>query len=195
VLQEFMRVLDRVRMWKGIPQSKPDFAVVCVLCQRFSIIQPPRANQALFQNELHRSLTIEFDTRFLHFAVRQQPDERFVVEVDYLDTIAPWIVKIATKRWLKFELVFLCEFLPDFLKLRLITNHDPEMPRVCALNFFDLKNREELVLAQFEESVTLTATHLFEIENILVKGHRLLNVIHLDRDMIASIHLHAHISP
>jgi len=181
-------------MWKGIPQREPNFAVVRVLRQRFGIIQPPRANQALFQNELHRSLTLEFDTRFLHFAVRQQPDERFVVEVDYLDTIAPWIVKIATKWRLKFEFVFLCEFLPDFLELRFITNHDPEMPHVCALNLFDFKNREELVLAQFEKCIALAAAHLFEIENIFVKGRRLLDVINLDRDMIASIHLHAHLS-
>jgi hypothetical protein len=38
------------------------------------------------------------------------------------------------------------------------------------------------------------AAHLLEIENILVKGHRLLDIIHLDRDMIASKDLHAHIS-
>jgi hypothetical protein len=68
------------------------------------------------------------------------------------------------------------------------------MPHVRSLNFVDLENREELMVTQFEESVALAATHLFEIENILVKGHRLLNVINLDRHMIASIDLHAHMS-
>ena len=50
------------------------------------------------------------------------------------------------------------------------------------------------MVTQFEERIALAAAHLLEIENIPVKGHRLLNVIHLDRDMIASIDLHAHIS-
>jgi hypothetical protein len=50
------------------------------------------------------------------------------------------------------------------------------------------------MFTQFEERVAFAATHLLEIENVLVKGHRLLNVIHLDRDMIASIDLHAHMS-
>jgi hypothetical protein len=50
------------------------------------------------------------------------------------------------------------------------------------------------MVTQFEERVALAPTHLFEVENILVKGHCLLNVIHLDRDMIASIDLHAHMS-
>jgi hypothetical protein len=48
------------------------------------------------------------------------------------------------------------------------------------------------MVAQLEERVALAATHLLQVENILVKGYRLLGVIHLDRDMIASINLHAH---
>jgi hypothetical protein len=50
------------------------------------------------------------------------------------------------------------------------------------------------MLAQFEERIALAATHLFEIENILVKSHRLLDIIDFDCDMIASINLHAHMS-
>jgi hypothetical protein len=68
------------------------------------------------------------------------------------------------------------------------------MPHVCSLNFADFENGEELMLPQFEKGVALTAAHLLEIENVLIKCHRLLNVIHLDRDMIASIDLHAHMS-
>jgi len=116
------------------------------------------------------------------------------VKIDHLDAIAPRIVKVAAERRLQFEFVFLGQFLSDFLKLRFIANHDPEMPHVCSLNFVDFENRQELMVTQFEERIALAATHLFEIENILVKGHRLLNVIHLDRDMIASIDLHAHMS-
>src|SRR5437667_10378357 len=66
------------------------------------------------------------------------------------------------------------------------------MPRVCALHLVHFKDREELMLAQFEKSIALAAVHLFEIENILVKRHRLLDVVHLDGDMITSINLHAH---
>jgi hypothetical protein len=50
------------------------------------------------------------------------------------------------------------------------------------------------MVTQFEERVALPSTHLFEVENVFVKGYCLLNVIHLDRDMIASINLHAHMS-
>jgi hypothetical protein len=139
-------------------------------------------------------LSFEFNTSFLHLAVRQEPDERFIVKIDHLNAISPWIAKVAAERRLQFEFVFLGQFLSDFLELRFIANHDPEMPHVCSLNFVDFENREELMVTQFEERVALAAAHLFEIENILVKGHRLLNVIHLDRDMIASIDLHAHMS-
>ena len=102
------------------------------------------------------------------------------MKIDYLNAISPRVVKIATERRLQFEFIFLGEFLSDLLELGFIANHDPEMPHVRSLNFVDLENREELMVTQFEESVALAATHLFEIENILVKGHRLLNVIHLD---------------
>src|SRR5215471_18268109 len=68
------------------------------------------------------------------------------------------------------------------------------MTHVCSLNFVDFENGEELMVTQFEEGVAFAAAHLLEIENILVKGHRLLNVIHLDSNMIASINLHAHMS-
>ena len=139
-------------------------------------------------------LPYEFNACFLHFTVRQEPDERFIVKIDYLNAIAPWIAKVAAEWRLQFEFVFLGEFLSDFLKLRFIANHDSKMSHVCSLNFVDFENRQELMVTQFEERVALAAAHLFEIENILVKGHRLLNVIHLDRDMIASIDLHAHMS-
>jgi hypothetical protein len=116
------------------------------------------------------------------------------VKIDHLNAISPWIAKVAAERGLQIEFIFLGKFPSDFLKLRFIANHDPEMPHVCSLNFVDFENRQELMVPQFEERVALAATHLFEIEDILVKGHRLLNVIHLDRNMIASINLHAHMS-
>jgi hypothetical protein len=50
------------------------------------------------------------------------------------------------------------------------------------------------MLAQSEKRIALAAAHLFKIENILVKRYRLIDVVHLDGDMIASIDLHVHIS-
>ncbi len=50
------------------------------------------------------------------------------------------------------------------------------------------------MFAQFEKGIAFAATHLFEVENVFVKRHRLLDVVHLDGHMIASINLHAHIS-
>ena len=115
------------------------------------------------------------------------------MKIDDLDAIPPRIPKIAAERRLKLQFVFFFYLFPDFFQLRFVANHDPEMPHVCALNLIHFENREELVLTQFEESVALAATHLFEIENILVKGHRLLNVVDLNGHMITTINLHTHI--
>lgn len=62
-------------MWEEIAYRQPDLAIVRVDCYRSGIIEPPRAYRASFEHELHRLLAIELDTRFLHFAVRQQPDK------------------------------------------------------------------------------------------------------------------------
>src|SRR5262249_20996867 len=116
------------------------------------------------------------------------------MKIDHLNAIAPGIAKIATERWLQFELIFLREVLSNFLQLRFVANHHPEMPHVCSLTSVDFENREELMCPDFEDRVAFAATHLFEIENILVKRHRLLDVIDFDGYMIASVNLHAHIS-
>jgi hypothetical protein len=51
-LQEFVRVLDRVRMREKIAYRQSDLAIVRVPCQRFSIIQSPWANDASFDYSL-----------------------------------------------------------------------------------------------------------------------------------------------
>jgi len=48
------------------------------------------------------------------------------------------------------------------------------------------------VLADFEKRVTLAFVHLFELEDVLVKGDRFGHIVHLDREMINSIDSHAH---
>jgi hypothetical protein len=74
-LQEFVRVLDRVRMREEIAYPQPDLEIVRVARYRLGIIEPPRAYRASFEHELYRLLAFELDTRFLHLAVGQQPDK------------------------------------------------------------------------------------------------------------------------
>jgi hypothetical protein len=76
-------------------------------------------------------------------------------------------------------------------ELLFVANHDSEMAHICALDFINFENGQELVLAKFEEGVAFAAVHLFEIENVFVKRDRLFNVVHFDGDMIASIHFNA----
>jgi hypothetical protein len=63
---------------------------------------------------------------------------------------------------------------------------------ICGLEFFHFENGEKLVLAELEKGVAFAAVQFFEIENVFVKRDRLLDVIYLDRNMIASVDLHAH---
>src|SRR5712691_4090832 len=39
----------------------------------------------------------------LHFTIRQEPDERFIVEIDHLNAVAPRIAKIAPERRHQFQ--------------------------------------------------------------------------------------------
>src|SRR5204862_7971993 len=165
----------------------------CLTSDSSSSIRHGRMVQ-LSRTRMHQLLRVEFDARLLDFAVRQEPDKRFVVKIDNLDAIAPRVVKITAERRYQLDLVLASEFLTNLLELRFVANHQSEMTHVCRLRFFYFENREELVLTQFEKSISLTAAHLFEIENVLVKRHCLLNIIYFDRDMIASIDLHAHFS-
>src|SRR5215471_17763636 len=58
-LQEFVRVLDRVRMREKITYLQPDFAIIGMSGYRFGIIQPPRANRALLQRQLHHLSSVD----------------------------------------------------------------------------------------------------------------------------------------
>jgi hypothetical protein len=52
-LQEFVCVLDRVRMREKIAYPQPDLAIVRVACYRLGIIEPPRAYRASFESKFH----------------------------------------------------------------------------------------------------------------------------------------------
>ena len=92
-------------------------------------------------NEIIVYFVIEFDARLLHFAIRQEPDERFVVKIDNLYAVSPRIAKIATERGLQLQFVFLLQFLPDFLQLRFVADHDPEVAHICRLHVFYFEDR------------------------------------------------------
>ncbi len=100
-LQKFVSVLDRVRMRERSDSASQTFRLFAFR-QRLRIIQSPRTNGTSLQNELHRLFGAEFDAGLLDFAIRQKPDERFIVEIDNLDAVAPRIMKIAAKRRLQF---------------------------------------------------------------------------------------------
>src|SRR6202030_3685606 len=57
--------------------------------------------------------------------------------------------------------------------------------------FVDFEDGEELMLAEFEEGIAFASVELLEIEDILIERDRFLNVIDLDRDMIASVNFNA----
>ena len=135
---------------------------------------------------------LKANARFLHFAIRQKPDQRFVVKIDNLNAVAPWISKVTAKWRLEFQFVFLGQLLADFFELFFVAHHDSEMAHVCAPNFIDFEDGEELMLAKFEESVALAFIELLEIENILIKRDRLFDVVDFNRDMITTVDLHAH---
>jgi hypothetical protein len=50
------------------------------------------------------------------------------------------------------------------------------------------------MLAKFEECDAFTLIELLKIEQVL-ECHCLFHIVHLDGDVIASIHLHAHGTP
>ena len=75
-----------------------------------------------------------------------------------------------------------------------IPHHDAEMPHAIGPTFLDFEYREKLMLAEFEKRIAFALVEFLQIENVPVERHRLFNVIHLDGDMIASVHLHAHTS-
>jgi hypothetical protein len=134
----------------------------------------------------------ESDPGFLHLLVGKEPDERFVVQVNNLDTIAEWVMEIATKARDQRKAVLFRQLLPHLVELRFIAHDETEMSGSVRLWFFNPENGEELVLADFEKCIAFAFIHLLELEDVFVKGDRFGYVVHLDREMINSINSHAH---
>src|SRR5205085_12506330 len=51
--QKIVRVLDRVGIWKPVPQIDRNPAIVCVFCHRFGVFHAPVADRAAIKLEFH----------------------------------------------------------------------------------------------------------------------------------------------
>jgi hypothetical protein len=109
-----------------------------------------------------------------------------------LDSVAERIAKVAAETGNQFQSIFGGDLLAHFRKLLLVADHDPEMPGLIGLDLCDLEDREKLMFAQFEKRIAFALIEFLEVEDILVKSHCLLHIIHFDGDMVASVYLHAH---
>ena len=75
----------------------------------------------------------EFDPGFLHLLVGKEPDERFIVQVNDLDTVAEWVMEIATKSRDQIKTVLFRQLLPHLVELRFIAHDETEMSRSVSL--------------------------------------------------------------
>src|SRR5579883_2572184 len=64
-----------------------------------------------------RLFAVERNPRGLHFLIRQEPDHRFIVQIDDLNPVAERIEEIATERRDQRDPVFLRELLFDLVDL------------------------------------------------------------------------------
>src|SRR6266480_76996 len=114
------------------------------------------------------------------------------MQVDDLDTVAPGIAKIAAKRRLQSQTVLFLHFLAHLIQLLLIAHDESEMTDPVRLNLLHFENGEKLVLTQFQKSVAFATIHFLQIKDVFIKFYRRFYVIHFDREVVASINLHAH---
>jgi hypothetical protein len=129
----------------------------------------------------------------LNLAIRQQPDERLVVQVNDLNTIAPRIAKITPETGNQLQAVFPDKFVAHVGELRVIANHDSKMrAAILSDHALPFKHCQELMFAELEERVALALVQLLQTENVAVKRHRLLDIADLNRDVIATIDLNTH---
>src|SRR5438477_3097194 len=92
---------------------------------------------------------LKLDPNFLHFRIRQKPDQRFIVQIDHLDAVAPGVAKIAAKSRLQFQTVLLLHLLAHLSKLFLVAHNESKMTDPVRLDPLDFEDGEKLVLPQF----------------------------------------------
>ncbi len=114
------------------------------------------------------------------------------MQVDHLDAVAPGIAKIAAKGRLQFQTVLFLHCLTHLIQLFLIAHDQSEMTNPIRLDLLHFENGEKLVLTQFQKSVAFATIHFLQIKDVFVKFYRRFYIIHFDREVIASVNLHAH---
>jgi len=124
----------------------------------------------------------------LHFLVRKQPHQGFIVKIDHLHPIAPRVAEIATERWDQFDAVLIGQLVANLRKLLLVAHHDPEMPRAVSFYLLDFKHREKLMFAELENASPSPSSSFLRIEYILIKLDRLVDLSHFDGDVVAAIY-------
>src|SRR5438094_4963673 len=71
---------------------------------------------------------LKLDPNFLHFRIRQKPDQRFIVQIDHLDAVAPGVAKIAAKSRLKSQTILLLHLFAHLSELFLVAPDQSKLP-------------------------------------------------------------------
>jgi thiosulfate dehydrogenase len=115
------------------------------------------------------------------------------VEIHHLHSISKRIDEIAAKRWDQLDSVLLRKLLAHFAKLCFVAYDQPKVAGTTRTGFFDFEHRKKLVFAYLEECITLAFVELLEIEDVTVKVDGLLDIVHLDRDVVDSVNFNTHV--
>src|SRR5438045_7898987 len=78
------------------------------------------------------------------------------------------------------------------ITLYTITHNNSYITNPIMLNLLYYENGEKLLLTQFQKSVAFATIHLLQIKDVFIKFYRRFYIIHFDREVVASINLHAH---
>ena len=115
------------------------------------------------------------------------------MQVHHLDAISPGIAEVTAETFNQLDPVLARELLTYSGDLRIIPDHDAKVliPRDWS-HALTLKHGEKLMLSQLKEGIPFTPVLLVETEDILIESDSLLNVSHLDGDMVAAVHLDSH---
>src|SRR5262249_42836563 len=103
----------------------------------------------------------ETNPSLLHLLVRQQPDERFIMEIDNVNPVPKWVAENTTKSRNELQPVLLCDFLSNLRQLRFVADDQSEVPSIGRRQLFYLRHCQELMFSHLKEGVSLAATVQF----------------------------------
>jgi len=130
--------------------------------------------------------------QILNLPIREQPDKRFIVQITDLNSVPPWISKIAAKAGLHLEPVFFDQLVSDLANLSVVPHHQTEVLHPIRLQCVDFKDGKELMLADLAPGRTFSAPKHFEAKHIGVERDRFFGIVYLNDDMVDPIHLYIH---